>query len=273
MPSVFSTQPINQMAAAVQSSSAFAGFALAANAKKYSQEHVASEANVFYNLALNEPMPKGRFSNKCLFACADREYTTGELVPRIVLQAEGYDLDTEFMFEDVARCLALLDLIHLKAGEPDKSISKMERDILYTDAYGWILSQTDAWTVGSDKAANFTNFLLEYTDFDSVNTMRDFIDIVYLPVEFINQKAIPREKEFEMGILINDGLTLYSPTVRRFVAKEIAHHNRRIRNAEDSIQFDDALIMINRLMKEFAPEDSSRPQSHSEVRYYESYWG
>lgn len=261
--------------AAARCSSAVMDFGIASSATKFSKAYADTEANLFYKLALNEPLPRGRFSNKYLFACGDKTYTTGEMVPRVVLQAEGYDLSKDFMYEDVAKCLALLDLIHLKAGEPDKSISKFDRDILYTDAYGWILSQTDFWTVGDKKATEFTNFLLEYTDFDSVNTMRDFIDIVYLPVEFLNEKVIPREKEFEMGLLINDGLRLDSPTVQRYVAKEIGHQTRRLRFARtqsDTLEFNDAMILINRLMSEFAPDDSSRPEAERDVRYCAPYF-
>lgn len=262
--------------AAAQCSSAVMEFGIASSATKFCKEHVKTEAKIFYKLALNEPLPRGRVSNKYLFACGDRTYTTGEMVPRVVLQAEGYELEKDFMYDDVSKCLSLLELIHLKAGEPDKSISKSDRDILYTDAYGWILSQTDFWTVGAEKATEFTNFLLEYTDFDSINTMRDFIDIVYLPVEFLNEKVIPREKEFGTGLLINDGLRLDSPNVQRFVAKELGHQTRRLRYARtesDTLEFNDAMILINRLMDEFAPEDSSRPEAERDVRYCAPYFG
>jgi hypothetical protein len=262
--------------AAARCSSAVMEFGVASSVEHFCETHVNMEAKVFYKLALNEPLPRGRFSNKYLFACGDRTYTTGEMVPRVVLQAEGYDLSKDFMYDDVAKCLALLELIHLKAGEPDKSISKTDRDILYTDAYGWILSQTDYWTVGAEKATEFTNFLLDYTEFDSVNTMRDFIDIVYLPVEFLAEKVISREKEFKMGILINDGLRLDSPTVQRYIAKELGHQTRRLRFARmegDTLEFNDSMILINRLMTEFAPEDSSRPEAERDVRYCAPYFG
>lgn len=246
----------------VQMTTAF-DFRMATSADKFSKTNAGTEAKVFYMLALNEPLVHGRYSNKTLFDVGgDSQFTSGEMNLRIVLQADGYDLDKDFMYDDIAKCLDLMELIHFKAGEPDKSTPKSIRDRLYTDAYGWILNQTDCWEVGMDKANEFTKFVLEYTGFDSINTMRDFIDLVYLPVEFLNDKIISREKQFGIGLLINDGLSIHSSSIRRFISKQISILSSNLRNAllnNDYLLFNDSLILLNRLIYQFPIEDSSRP--------------
>ena len=126
------------MAAAV-CTPAYMKFAMAKSSRQFSTTHAALEATVFYSLALNQPLPRDRYMR--VVTVAPTPYLSGDMIPRIVLRAEGIDLATEFAPDDVSKCLALMNLIHLKAGEPDDdgTISPSERDALYTNAYCWIL--------------------------------------------------------------------------------------------------------------------------------------
>lgn len=241
-------------------------FNTATQSENFSTHHAITEARVFFMLGLDQPLLKGKYTEHHLFLCKNTSYLCGDMIPRIVLEAENFNLETDFMYEDVHKCVNLLHLIHLKAGEPDSELTKMQRDVLYTDAYCWIIQQTDTDVVGYERGTEFTNFLLEYTGFESIQTMREFINVIYIPVEFVTEKTLPRDKEFGLGILINNGLYTDSHDVIKFVTKELAYHQSNLRKAcrdDDTINVQESLIMIRRLMKDFAPEESSRPSSSS----------
>ena len=254
------------MAAAV-CTPAYMKFAMAKSSRQFSTTHAASEATVFYSLALNQPLPRDRYLR--VVTVDPTTYLSGDMIPRIVLRAEGIDLATQFHPDDVSKCLALMKLIHLKAGEPDdndddddSTISSTERDALYTNAYCWILHHATSKDWSGNTEEQFTRFVLNYTGFSSIYEMCEFIDVVYIPKEFIVAKVLPREKTYNMGLLICDGLTQRSPTTQKFITKKLSHHTSDLREARrsgDALQFDEAMVQINRLMQEFAPEDLSRP--------------
>jgi hypothetical protein len=203
-----------------------------------------------------EPLQCGRYSNSQIVYCRDVDYTSGRMVPRIVIHTEGYDMNMDFSQEDINKCRALMRLIHLKAGEPESTIPKTERDILYTDAYCWILSQTNYHQVGKEKSNEYINYILEYTGFESINTMREFIGVVYLPVEFVSKKILPREKRLGLGLLINDGLRLSSPYVQKYVTGEISlllSKLREYRRGENLLLFNETMGSLGKIIQEFSP--------------------
>jgi len=242
-------------------------FAMAKSSRQFSTTHAASEATVFYSLALNQPLPRGRYSSP-IFAIDPSIYLSGDMIPLIVLRAEGIDLATEFHPDDVSKCLALMKLVHLKAGEPDDAtVRPSERDALYTDAYCWILHHAISKDWPGNSEEQFTRFVLNYTGFSSIYEMREFIDVVYIPKEFIKAKVLPRETTYNLGLLINDGLTRNTPTTQKFITKMLTNHTSQLRAARrsgDAPQFEESMIQINRLMQEFAPEDSSRPDDDTD---------
>lgn len=249
------------MAAAV-CTPAYMKFAMAKSSRQFSTVHAASEATVFYSLALNQPLPRDRYLR--VVTVDPTTYLSGDMIPRIVLRAEGIDLGAQFHPDDVSKCLALMKLIHLKAGEPDddSTIIPTERDALYTNAYCWILHHATSKDWPGNSEEQFTRFVLNYTGFSSIYEMCEFIDVVYIPKEFIVAKVLPRENTYNMGLLICDGLTQRSPTTQKFITKMLSHHTSDLRAARRSghaRQFEESMIQINRLMWEFAPEDSSRP--------------
>ena len=243
-------------------------FATASHNPTFSMSHTIAEAKVFYALELDKPNPKGFATNHTIFN-DNYKYLNDEIVPHIVLRTEGFDLTTEFKYEDLLKCRKLLELIHLKAGEPEESsLMWAQYFALYTDAYAWILNKCCHYNVGTDTAREFEAFVLEYTGFESVYMMREFIDIVYAPRQLID--TLPLNEE--VLLLEFDGLHAESRSVKNFVSKTLRRLTKKMTraiNSGDTLAYQSAFILLNRFVSDFAPEDTSRPER---VQQYSLPW-
>lgn len=243
-------------------------FGAAAHNPTFSLSDTIAEAKVFCALELDKPTPKGFATNHTTFN-ETYKYLADELVPHIVLRTEGFDLSTEFKYEDVLKCMKLLELIRFKAGEPEENtLLWTQYFALYTDAYAWILNKCCYYNVGAETAREFEAFVLEYTGFESVYLMREFIDIVYAPRQLID--TLPLNEE--VLLLEFDGLHEGSQSVKNFVSKTLRRLTKKMTralNSGDTLAYQSAFILLNRFVTDFAPEDTSRPER---VRHFSLPW-
>lgn len=188
----------------------------AAQSSKLRTSCVEPESTIFYALELNKPLSR-LFARQAMNSPTYQpgDFTASLMYPRVVLQTDGYDMPTDFKYEDLYRCLRLIDLINLRAAEPlgDDSITDRERDIMFTNAYAWILKQLDENWTNYEVANEFRKFVLEFTGFESVDEMRSFVDIVYINDMFIGRLL----RDEDTGLLMNDGLGYDSPVLVEFV--------------------------------------------------------
>jgi hypothetical protein len=233
-------------------------FGAAARNPTFSLSDTIAEAKVFCALELDKPTPKGFATNHTTFN-ETYKYLADELVPHIVFCTEGFDLSTDFKYEDLLKCMKLLELIRFKAGEPEaNTLLWAEYFGLYTDAYAWILNKCCHYNVGTETAREFESFVLEYTGFESVYLMREFIDIVFAPRQLIDTLTLNEE----VLLLEFDGLHAGSPSVKNFVNKTLRRLTKKMTralNSGDTLAYESAFILLNRFVADFAPEDSSRP--------------
>lgn len=233
----------------------------------FSTSGIALDAKVFYALALDKPTPLGVATNHPVFF-DDVKYLDEDLFPSIVLRVEGYNLPDDFSPEDFSKCSRLLQLINLRAGEPDSDMAPNERNDRFTDAYAWMLMNTSPRFVSAKVARKFETFLLEFTGFQSVSAMREFIDIVFAPRELLEcLKVNP-----DLNLLEFDGLRSNSPSVKSFITRAVRNLHKRMTNALKSgnhLGFEDAIILLHNLTSDFMPDDSSRPIS---IREFSQPW-
>jgi hypothetical protein len=254
--------------AAISYSDISTKFGAAEHNPTFSLSDTIAEAKVFCALELDKPTPKGFATNHTTFN-ETYKYLADELVPHIILRTEGFDLPSDFKYEDLLKCMKLIELIRFKAGEPETgSLMWLEYFGLYTDAYAWILNKCCHYNVGTDTAREFEAFVLEYTGFESVDLMREFIDIVYAPYQLID--TLPLNEE--VLLLEFDGLHSASQSVKNFVSKTLRRLTKKMTralNSGDTLAYESSFILLNRFVKDFAPEDSSRPER---VRHYSLPW-
>lgn len=223
---------------------------------------VDPQSRFYHQLELSKPLSKmfaRRPMNSSTYEPGD--FTASFMYPRVVLQTAGYNMPNDFKYDDLARCLRLRDLINLRAAEPlsDDSITDRERDIMFTNAYEWILKKMDDNWTDADIAKDFRHFVLDYTGFESVDEMREFVDIVYINEMFLGRL----QREEDSGFLMNDGLGYDSPVVVEFV--ESLRHRccqrmaRALQN-DDYIEYERLESKFFRLCSEFIYGEG--------VRYY-----
>jgi len=232
----------------------------AAQSAKLRTSCVDPESKFFYALELNKPLSKS-FAREAIDSPTyyPGDFTAALMYPRVVLQTAGYNMPNDFKYDDLDRCLRLRDLINLRAAEPlgDDSITDRERDIMFTNAYAWILKRLDENWTDYEVANDFRKFVLDFTGFESVDEMRSFVDIVY-----INEMFLPRlQREEDTGFLMNDGLGYDSPVLVEFV-QSLRHRccqrmARALRN-DDYLEYERLENKFYRLCSEFIYGETER---------------
>jgi hypothetical protein len=221
---------------------------------------VEPESKFFYALELNQPLSKS-FAREAIDSPTYQpgDFTAALMYPRVVLQTAGYNMPNDFKYDDLYRCLRLRDLINLRAAEPlgDDSITERERDIMFTNAYTWILKRLDKNWTDYEVANDFRKFVLEYTGFESVDEMRSFVDIVYINEMFLTRL----QRDEDSGFLMNDGLGYDSPVVVEFVQSLRYRCCQRMARAlrdDDYVEYERLESKFYRLCSEFIYGDTER---------------
>lgn len=220
-------------------------FEIASKSSFFSLNCVGIEAMIYAYLELDRPLPAipDELLHTRFCKPEDSIFLSGKTEATIVFNVDGYDVHEDLSYDDLYKCLSLMELIDFKAGNPDKTISPQQRDKLYTQAYYWILNKVNATNTDPAIAIPFRNFVLSFTGFSSIKYMREFIDIYYIPVELIGneydsivyagdetQYSIPRDTEFGLNLILNDGFRASSPSITQFFVCNFTRLTRCIKN-------------------------------------------